>query len=308
MLTEEYLKEKRIGMELGLSMKNHTAVFDIEDTFDFNWSQQWMQAHWPKTVYLSVFYVIFIYFGQQYMKTRAKRFELRWLLALWNLGLATFSIIGVFRVGPELVHVLRQDDGFHHSVCYASYRTNNVCGFWAWAFGLSKVVELGDTVFIVLRKQPLIFLHWYHHITVMVYTWYSCGEYIAPSRWFISVNLFVHSFMYSYYGLRALGYRIPKPIAISITSIQLLQMVVGVTVNVYAYHAKNNGLDCVISYRNILSSLLMYSSYFVLFAIFFYNAYLNKSNKSARVSKAAINGATAAVASSSKKANGVKHD
>jgi len=38
---------------------------------------------------------------------------------------------------------------------------DRVCGFWTWLFVLSKLPELGDTIFIVLRKQPLIFLHWW---------------------------------------------------------------------------------------------------------------------------------------------------
>jgi len=94
-------------------------------------------------------------------------------------------------------------------------------------FVLSKVPELGDTVFIVLRKQPLIFLHWYHHVTVLIYCWYSFSEYTAPARWFVVMNFIVHSIIYSYYALRAMRFRPPKAVAMLITSLQLLQMVWG---------------------------------------------------------------------------------
>ena len=69
-----------------------------------------------------------------------------------------------------------------------------------------QVPELGDTIFIVLRKQKLIFLHWYHHITVLIYCWYSFSQYTAPARWFVVMNFIVHSIMYTYYAFRALRY------------------------------------------------------------------------------------------------------
>ncbi len=52
-----------------------------------------------------------------------------------------------------------------------------------WAFCFSKLPELIDTVFIVLRKQPLIFLHWYHHASVLVYCWFSYQDYSSTGRY-----------------------------------------------------------------------------------------------------------------------------
>ena len=159
-------------------------------------------------------------------------------------------------------------------------------------FVLSKLPELGDTVFIVLRKQPLIFLHWYHHITVLLYSWFSYTEYTASARWFIVINYFVHSIMYSYYALKAMRYSPPKAISMVITALQLTQMIVGCAINIWAYQYLESGqTECHITRVNIKYSLTMYFSYFVLFARFFHKAYLGGS-RSRDEKKLYANGAT----------------
>ncbi|CAD7003983.1 unnamed protein product [Ceratitis capitata] len=198
--------------------------------------------------------------------------------------LAMFSIMGAFRTAPELLHVLRHY-GLFHSVCVPSYiEQDRVCGFWTWLFVLSKLPELGDTIFIVLRKQPLIFLHWYHHITVLIYSWFSYTEYTSSARWFIVMNYCVHSVMYSYYALKAARFNPPRFIAMIITSLQLTQMIVGCAINVWANgFLKTHGRQsCNISQTNINLSIAMYFSYFVLFARFFYKTYLSPAGKKSR--------------------------
>jgi len=203
-------------------------------------------------------------------------FQLRGPLVAWNIMLAVFSITGAARTFPEFIYTF-STQGFHHSLCVPSFiERDRVSGFWTWMFVLSKVPELGDTIFIVLRKQRLIFLHWYHHVTVLIYCWYSFSEYTAPARWFVVMNFAVHSLMYTYYAFRALRFRIPKYVAMVITTLQLVQMVVGCLVNYIAYTLKRRGVECGVSNTNLKMSLLMYTSYFVLFARFFYNAYFRR--------------------------------
>lgn len=156
---------------------------------------------------------------------------------------------------------------------------DKVSSFWSFLFILSKLPELGDTMFIVLRKQPLIFLHWYHHMLTLMYCWYAFKEFTPSARWFIVMNSFIHSIMYSYYALKALKVRISKSIAAVITFSQFLQMAVGCYINYKVYYFMSINAPCYITKTNVVSSSIMYFSYFVLFGRFFYYSYLHKSKK-----------------------------
>lgn len=80
--------------------------------------------------------------------------------------------------------------------------------------------------------------------------------------------------MYTYYAFRAMRFRIPKWISITVTIFQLSQMVVGCFVNYKAYVYKQNGAPCTVAYSNIFWSFVMYAVYFLLFLHFFFVAYL----------------------------------
>ena len=83
--------------------------------------------------------------------------------------------------------------------------------------------------------------------------------------------------MYSYYAFRAMKYRIPKWVQITVTIFQLSQMVVGCFVNYKAYVYKEAGVPCHVAYSNIFWSFVMYAVYFLLFLHFFIVNYLLKA-------------------------------
>lgn len=107
-----------------------------------------------------VLYVVGIFGGQKLMEKR-QPFDLKWPLAYWNLLLSVFSIMGMLRVVPHLFYLLATK-GPSVVACGAPEPLygNAAVGFWVQAFILSKLFELIDTAFIVLRKRPLVFLHW----------------------------------------------------------------------------------------------------------------------------------------------------
>ncbi|KAK3579524.1 hypothetical protein CHS0354_028355 [Potamilus streckersoni] len=256
---------------------NETYIFAFEKQWDYHFFYDYMREHWADSIIYSAVYLIAIFGGQFYMQKR-KRFDLRPALALWSGLLAIFSIAGTYRLLPELIHSVR-DHSLEYSMCVTSFLEDPVPSFWTFLFTVSKVIELGDTVFIVLRKQELIFLHWYHHITVLIYVWFSYPDKIASGRWYMTMNFLVHSIMYTYYAFRAMKFNIPKQVNIFITTLQLLQMVIGSSIAIFTYNLLNSGKFCQQTYGNIRFCFIMYSSYFVLFAHFFYTTYIVEKPK-----------------------------
>ena len=60
---------------------------------------------------------------------------------------------------------------------------------------LTKMLEWIDTLFLVIRKRKVGFLHWFHHIITYTYCWYaSLYSYSADATgiWFAGINLFIH--------------------------------------------------------------------------------------------------------------------
>ncbi|XP_043407706.1 elongation of very long chain fatty acids protein 3 isoform X1 [Chelonia mydas] len=287
-----------------LSALPRPQEYDFERRFDELQAIQWMRENWVqcslqcqdrqeaslstpaalltrsrrrrKSFSFALAYVLLIFGGQHVMKQR-RGYDLRKPLVLWSLSLALFSIIGTLRTWGYMGFVL-STSGFKRSVCDPGFYNGPVSKFWAYMFVLSKVPELGDTVFIILRKQRLIFLHWYHHVTVLLYTWYAYKDMVAGGGWFMTMNYGVHAFMYSYYTVRAAGLRVPRPFAMVITVTQILQMVMGTAVSIMAYSWMQDGI-CSTSWEQFFWSSIMYLSYLVLFCHFFCEAYFKGRGK-----------------------------
>lgn len=247
-----------------------------------------LNKYWHYSIYISVFYVVSIFTIQWWMKER-RPYNLRRPLFIWSTGLAVFSIMGFYNCGPPHLRVLLTR-GFKESVCNGLMFSGRQ-GLWMFFFALSKAPELLDTYFIVLRKQKLVFLHWYHHITVFVYTWFHYTKQIYPGQWYCVMNYAVHSVMYLYYAVRASGYyRPPVWVNMFITALQLLQMFLGIGVNAFLYYnmLADSSWHCdgrfESSYFYVYCSFAMYFSYLVLFAHFFYVTYIAKqSSKSIKL-------------------------
>lgn len=202
--------------------------------------------------------------------------------AAWNLCLSLFSWIGAIRTFPQLIHNLTTFP-LRDAFCENPQITHGCgsTGLWVQLFILSKIPELFDTFFIIIHKKRLIFLHWYHHITVLLYCWHSYVTMSPFGLFFVCMNYAVHANMYGYYFLMAVRMKPKwlKPVFITIA--QISQMVVGVTVAIAAhyYHTRDVEGTCHIQQNNNTAAFVMYGSYLFLFSQFFIFRYLKGTMK-----------------------------
>jgi hypothetical protein len=219
-------------------------------------------------------------FGGRRLMEGQKAFSLRFPLALWNMFLSTFSFLGMIRTVPRLLSSILMTT-YERTICTNPIDTwgRGVTGFWVMLFIFSKIPELVDTLFIVLRKRSLIFLHWYHHVTVLLFCWNAYATLAATGLYFVAMNYSVHALMYGYYCLMALN-MCPKSFpTVLITLSQIAQMFVGTGVCMSAWYYWHKGNDCSNDITNLVAGGLMYGSYFYLFTAFAFKRYSPKAKK-----------------------------
>lgn len=92
------------------------------------------------------------------------------------------------------VHSFQICRAWRHSL----HRLDFLCIFIKTRDSLTKF----KLYFAVLRKRPLIFLQWYHHVVTMSSVW-ILGPMVEPiCRWYMVLNYGVHSLMYPYFAFK----------------------------------------------------------------------------------------------------------
>ena len=244
----------------------------VPSSFSCSDAISWTNNNWSIPIISSILYLVLIYFGKQWMKNR-EPFDLKGPLFMWNSAIAIFSIMGASVCVPALISSVREK-GFVYTSCTSD--SSMVC-FWVFLFMLSKIVEFGDTIFVVLRKKPLMFLHWYHHVSVLNVTWLTVARSASGiCHWASSVNYTIHSVMYSYYAATSVGIRFPAAIPLIITVLQIVQMFVVSTVSITAFIYRSS---CPVDTTAVWSTVIVSLSYAVLFGNYFIQRYILKKKK-----------------------------
>jgi len=236
-------------------LSEHYWIWQVSD---------WMDQHYEIPFFVTVIYILFVYFGRKYMEKR-EAFDLQGPLAFWNFLLAAFSIYGAYQILPNFLNEWVNGRGFLWEQCHGD---NEIKNPWTLFFCLSKIPELLDTVFIVLRKRPLRFLQYYHHIVTMWFCWSAWANKLECGGTYAVMNLVIHSFMYTYYMCSALHIRWPDWARKCITLGQLSQMIFGIIFVIIPL------VYCPSALTLLFSALIMYITYFLLFAHLFYEMYL----------------------------------
>ncbi|XP_077981112.1 very long chain fatty acid elongase 7-like [Glandiceps talaboti] len=165
----------------------------------------------PTPVWIIIMsYLLFVWLGPKWMKIK-EPYDIKNIMLVYNVCMVALSgyILYEFCMAGWLTGYTLGCELVDYSDSPKALRMVRVC----WLFTFSKLIELLDTVFFILRKKTnqITFLHVFHHAIMPISWWYGVKFVAGGFGTFHSMlNSWIHFVMYIYYGLAAMGPRVQK--------------------------------------------------------------------------------------------------
>ncbi|XP_044755179.1 uncharacterized protein LOC123314125 [Coccinella septempunctata] len=219
--------------------------------------------------------VTYLYFcisaGPRYMRDR-KPYDLKLVIQAYN---ALQIVLSIYLVYLGLAGGWAKDYSFAcQPVDYSVNPTSMTMATAVWLYFITKIIELVDTVFFVLRKKmnQVSFLHLYHHTMMPICGWIGTKFLPGGHGTLLGViNSFIHIIMYTYYLMASMGPQYQKYLwwKKHVTALQMVQFCI-----IFVHNSQVLFRDC--DYPKIITFLLATQALFFLylFGSFYHRSYI----------------------------------
>ncbi|KAF9037454.1 elongase [Panaeolus papilionaceus] len=244
--------------------------------------QSWVRGESPLStdqvvVTSLVTYLVTIFSIQWFMKDK-KALKLMTLFQIHNAILSSGSALLLALILEDIAPKI-WNHGFYYALC-SEHSWSSRIEFYYMINYYFKYLELLDTVFLVLKKKPLQFLHVFHHSATALLCYTQLNGKTSGSWAAIVMNLAVHVIMYYYYYATAGGAKFwwKK----YLTSMQITQFIIGIALGYFGtyqavvsrhYPHMPHISNCAVSEKSGLFGCAVLTSYLYLFINFYFQTY-----------------------------------